>query len=205
MNFKQAVMPLSLLACIAVASVGFSADKTGTQSMGKAYSKTMKPTMERQWVTFDIRGAESPEAARLLTSTLEAQGLHASIRESKGKPYRLTVNIDRSFDLGALGKAVMAANTPQKAQVAPSLDLVLYAPLTNASAQKATQRLDSIQGVDAKNSHADVSKGELQVRIAGGPHVTADDIHKAVREDGINVRFNKESMGRKQLLGRHNS
>jgi hypothetical protein len=194
MNHKFAVMHLSLVACLALASAGFSADKPTTRATSKIPSMTTKSPMAREWVTFDVRGAESAEAARLLSNTLETQGLRASIRESQGKPYRLAVDIDRSLDLGAIGKAVMSANTPQKAQSAPSLDLVFFAPFTNETAQKATQKLASIQGVDARNSHVDVRKGELTVRLAGGHPVTADEIHNALRGTGINVRFTKQTM-----------
>lgn len=197
MNNRFAMLSLALMGCLAMASVGLSADKPTRHSMNNAPSMTTKPSMARQWVTFDVRGAESDEAARLLANTLETQGLRASIRESKGKPYRLTVSIDRSLDLGAIGKAVMSANTPQKAQSAPSLDLVFFAPLTNENAQKATQKLASIQGVDAKNSRADVRKGELSVRIDGGQRVTADDIYNAIRGAGINAHFYKESTARR--------
>jgi hypothetical protein len=193
MNYRCAVMQLSLVVCLALASTGFSADKTAPHSASGVHPMMTKTAMSKQWLTFDVRGAENNEAAKQLTSTLESHGLYAPIQESKGKPFRLTADTSTSLDLGALGKAIMSVKEPQKSSTAPSLDLVVFATLNKDSAQKAINRLAKIQGVDAKNSHADTTRGEMSVRIVGGQQVRASDIYNALRETGLNPSFTKDA------------
>jgi hypothetical protein len=93
--------------------------------------------------------------------------------------------------LGACGAAVMKANTPDKANDPPSLDLVVFGKFDQATAKKATDALAKIKGVDARKSSVNESKGELNVRIDGGSKVTANQIQRALQDAGVWTQFSQ--------------
>jgi hypothetical protein len=203
MNRKLFDTTLSLVVGLAIATVGFAADQAMThraspkthaaRQMQTASDYRQASAEHKQPVTLAIGGAEDSQSASLLTGTLKEQGLQATVRESKGQPYELTTTVPRTMDLSAASKAIMSAKTAQKSAIPPSFDFVLFAPLTKAKAKQAIDRLRSLKGVDTKNSHANVNKGELWVRINGSARVTPDDVYNAFHAAGIDAHFTRES------------
>ncbi len=190
----NSLLGLATVALLATAS--FAAERPTMQhrirqSAAMHYGKAS--TDQKQPVTFAIRGAEDGRAADVLTTALEENGLQAKVVAQPGQPSELTTTISRSMDLSVCGKAIMSANTAQKATAPPSLDFVLFAPLTKEKAKLALERLRGLKGVDAQNSHASISKGELWVRINGAARVTPDEVYNAVHAAGINAHFTKNA------------
>ncbi len=193
---------LSLVAGLAIASVGFAADPAMTQRTHSTMPATRHNQQaanprqaaadRKQPITLAIGGAEESQCASMLTGALKDQGLQVTVRESKGQPNELTAIVPRNLDLSATSKAIKAPGTGQKSAIPPSFDLVLFAPLTKEKAKQAINRLRDLKGVDTQNSHADVSKGELWVRINGAARVTPDDVYNAFHAVGIDAHFSRE-------------
>jgi hypothetical protein len=192
---------VSLVVGLVVASLGFAAETavihkapSNTSVAQPAQARSIPQKAEhRQSVTLAIGGAQDAQSAGLLTNALKQHGLQGTVRESKGKPYELTTSLPRTMDLSATGKSIMSVKTSQKSAFPPSFDFVLFAPLTKATAKQAIDRLRSLKGVDARNSRADVGKGELWVRINGAAPVTPDDVYNAIHAAGIDAHFKKYS------------
>src|ERR1700752_816042 len=135
---------LSLAACLALATAVFAAAPTKTrhpQATKKPPTMRLASASERERVTLEIGGADSNPSAATLNKALADNGLHATIREAKGKPYRMMAEVRGSQDLAKWGAAVTTAKT-QKGETAPALDVVIFAPLTKESAQQAMTRLE---------------------------------------------------------------
>ena len=190
MNRKSWITALMLVACAVFITTAMAADKPN-ESKEKATTKVAA----NERITLDIRGSECDRCAKVLTTALAQHGVHATVSASQGKPFRAMASVDQSTDLGAAGLAVMAANTPHKAKVAPHLDLVMFAKLDKDSAKKVTEALGKVKGLDSKESKADPEKGELSVRIVGGTKVTADEISRALHDAGIAANFTKTATG----------
>lgn len=193
---------IAVVACAALATVAFAAPKQTRQS-NKSYTKhtptsvrhhTADSTKEK--VTLQITGAEGAQAAAAINKAFAGNGLHASVHETKGQPFRVVTQVDRGADLSQWSKAVMSAETAKKGQPAPNLELVIFAPLTKESATQAMAQLEKIKGVDAKHSLADIKGGELRVRITGQERVTPDEISSAVQSAGIAGHFTQATRGR---------
>lgn len=190
-------LSLSLAACLAFGLSAFAAPPATAQRAtarpiaAHRYSQADRKE-QKQSVTLAIGGAEDNQSAQLLTKALQAQGLHATVREQKNHPFELTTPLAPNADLSAASKAVMNVNTTQKASFPPSFDFVLFAPLTKDSAKQAMDKLRGLKGVDAQNSRANVDKGELWVRINGAARITPDDIHNAIQAAGIDAHFMKQ-------------
>jgi hypothetical protein len=112
------------------------------------------------------------------------------VSASTAKPFRLVAEVDAKADLGACGEAIMKAQTPHHEKVAPELDLVMFAELDKASAEKTMEALAKIKGIDAKHSTADVKTGEISIRLTtGGDKVTAEHLHKTLHDAGVVSSF----------------
>lgn len=196
MNRKDWKAVIVALVCASVATVAMAADQPRSYQQGPNTYGQPAPShnstnmaQRKEMVTFGIRGADSADCARMLTNTLRTHGVQASVAQSPNKPAIVEASIDPNTDLGALGKAVMETNTPDKAKQAPSLDLVLYGQFDGVNAKKATDALAKIKGVDARNSLADDASGELCIRITGGAKVTAYQIHRELQQAGVWTQF----------------
>jgi hypothetical protein len=196
-------VPLSFAACFALAVTAIAAPAATTNRSAERpleahryntqqRTSTAEHKDQKQSVTLAIGGAEDSQSAQLLTKALQQEGLRATVREQKNQPCELTTPLARNADLSAASKAVMNANTSQKASYPPSFDFVLFAPLTKDSAKQAMDKLRTLKGVDAQNSRANVGKGELWVRINGAARITPDDIHNAIQAAGIDAHFVKQ-------------
>jgi hypothetical protein len=197
------------IACVALAAVTLSTAPAAEQAqntyrapahnaMHRPMTHTSMQTMpKKEMVTLEIRGANSAAGARLLGSTLTAHQVNAAVQASQGKPYRVTATIDPKTDLGAAGQAIMTTSTPDRALTPPSLDLVVFGKFDKASAKKASEALAKIKGIDAKDSNANISAGELNIRVNGGAKVTADQIHRALQEAGVWTQFTRNSSARR--------
>ncbi|MGE3241776.1 MAG: hypothetical protein AB7G28_19510 [Pirellulales bacterium] len=145
----------------------------------------------QETVTLVIRGASSLDDAKLLGWTLTAHQIQTAVSESKEGMFRTTTAISPRTDLGAAGQAISKTQTANKSKSPPSLDLVLFGKFDQAAAKKATEVLNKVKGVDAKDSVADPSSGEINVRIQGGAKVTADQVRHALRDAGITTQFTR--------------
>jgi hypothetical protein len=186
---------LALIACLAL---------TATASAKKiASSKTPLPRRAeahgKDAVTLEISGPSDAPAAAAYQKALASSGLSAKIHESKkgGKPLKVTAAVDKTTDLGPIGKAVMTAIPTKPGKMPPGLELLIYAPLTKENSQQAIARLEKVKGVDAKHSTADLKHGSLRVRISGAEHVTAEEILKAVETAGLVPKLAKEGHTKK--------
>lgn len=200
------------VACAALATLAMStaawAQQTTqsqqTQRPRRSYNMLHTPQHDAQQskakletVTLEIHGANSPEAARMLSSALSAHQIDASLQASQGQPCRANSEIDPQTDLGAVGKAIMTTSTPDKAKSPPSLDLVLFGKFDKASVKKATDALAKLKGVDVKDSNANIATGEFNVRINGGAKVTANEIHRALQSAGVWTQFTRNGSARR--------
>jgi hypothetical protein len=193
-NVCNSLLGLAIVALLATSSLAAERPtilNRNRESAAMHYGKTTKD--QKQSVTLAINGAEDTQSADMLTSALRENGLPAKVEAKQGQPSVLTASISRSMDLSACGKSVMSANTREKTAFPPSVDLVLFAPLTKEKAKLVLDRLHSLKGVDSQNSHAIISKGELWVRINGAARVTPDDVYNAVHAAGINAHFTKNT------------
>ncbi len=149
---------------------------------------------QKETITLEIRGANSHDDAHLLCWTLMARRVSAEVEESPNQAYRITAAIDPGTDLGAAGEAVLHARTADNTASPPSLSLVLFGNFDPPAAQRVTDALGKIAGVDAKDSSVLPAKREITVRIPGGAKVTADQIRKALHDAGVDARFTRNEM-----------
>jgi hypothetical protein len=181
-----------MLACLAIAATTFAADQGSPAYTGSnAPPKAPKHAKSHEKITLGIGGAEDKKSAEMLTSALNVSGVKGAVHENKGKPAEVTTAAEPTSDLSAFAKAVTAVSTPQKATSPPTLCLVVFAPLTKDTAEQVISKLASVPGVDAKNSKADVEKGELWVRISGDAKVTPADISTAIQSAGVTAQLTK--------------
>jgi hypothetical protein len=185
-----------LAACLAIAITGFAKQPSPDGGASTSLPKEKHAKSHEKKITFGIGGAEDKKAAEMLTSALNANGLKGTLRENKEKQTKLTTSTDSTSDLSTFAKAIAAVNTPQKSTAPPTLSVVLFAPLTKETAQQAIDKLANVPGVDAKNSTADVEKGELWVRISGDAKVTPADISTAIQSAGITAQMTKGGKGK---------
>jgi copper chaperone CopZ len=82
-------------------------------------------------------------------------------------------------DVGDLAKAAADAETPHRAQGAPSATLVLTAA-TGADEKKVQQALQKVKGVDAKKSS--VKRGEIHVKLDDKGGAKLADIKEALKD-----------------------
>jgi hypothetical protein len=163
---------------------------------GSGSPPKVKHAKSHEKVTIGIGGAEDRRSAEMLTSALNANGLRGTVHEAKGKPAEVTISVEPTTDLSGYAKALAAVDTPERATAPPTLSIVLFAALTADSAKQAMDKLASVAGVDAKDSKADLEKGELWVRISGEAKVTPADISAAVQSAGVTAEFAKPGKGK---------
>ena len=206
MNVKNLKTGFVTLICVSVAAIALAADQQkGYQAKSNSYGqpgeshRSKEMNQEKERVTFAIRGADSAECARMLSSTLREHGIQASVGQSQNKPSMVEVSINPKENLGALGKAISETNTPGKASQPPSLDLVLYGNFDSVNANKAITELGKIKGVDARSSLASEANGQLWVRINGSANVSAHDIHHALQQAGVQTQFTQSKSSRTGL------
>jgi hypothetical protein len=184
-----------MLACLGLTTMacaeGGSPAYAGSTSPPKA-----KHAHSHEKITLAISGAQDKKSAEMLTSALNANGLKSTVRESKEKPAEVTASIEPTSDLSTYAKAITAVNTPDKMTAPPTLSVVVFATLTKDSAKQIMDKLASVPGVDAKNSKADVEKGELWVRISGDAKVTPTDISTACQSAGVTAQMTKGGKGK---------
>jgi hypothetical protein len=188
---------LALAACSLLAMPAFAAPRSiRTASTPHATTPHHAAAKSgKQKVTIAVLGADSAQAAAI-TKALADNGLQAKIHEGKGKAkaMHLTAEIDPGADLSQWSK-VIGASMP-KGQTAPTLQLVIYAPITKETGTLALAQLEKVKGVDVKHSAANVKNGELRVGLNGNDHVTANDISSAVQSAGVTGHFTKMTRGR---------
>jgi hypothetical protein len=109
---------------------------------------------------------------------------------------RVTTSIPEDADLGTCGQAVNEAKTPHKGQSAPGLALVVFAKLDEASAKKAEEALGKVKGIDAEGTKADVKRGEISVKIAGGEKLTVGGILEALKGAGVEASATAPKKGK---------
>jgi hypothetical protein len=211
MNGKRSVSMFvgvagAALAMSAITSAALAQTNQTTQRPHRSYNMMHAPqhnaqqssqAQKQETVTLEIRGADSPEGARLLSSALTAHQVDASLQAAQGRPCRVTAEIDPQTDLGAIGKAVMTTNTPDRAQTPPSLDLVVFGRFDKASVKKASDALAKLKGVDAKASNANTSAGEYNIRIDGGAKITANQIRHTLQSAGVWTQFTRNGSARR--------
>jgi hypothetical protein len=206
MSRKGWISAVAGVACAALAVVAQSnvASAQTVEKPHRSYNMPHTPahnanqtSPKQETVTLEIRGATSPEGARMLSSALTAHQVDASLQAMQGKPCRVTAMIDPQTDLGALGQAIRTTSTPDKAQSPPSLDLVVYGKFDKSTAKKAAEALSKIKGVDAKDSNADLTSGEFNIRVIGGAKVTANQIHRALQSAGVWTQFTRTTSDRR--------
>ena len=190
---------LAFAACSVLATAVFAAPAFNRKSTTNRLTSTRhaKTDSNKQKVTFEITGADKTQVDAI-NKALTDHGLTAKLHEGKGKgkPLHLSAEVDRGADLSPWIKAVDAAGATPKSQPAPTLQLIIYAPINKESGTQALAQLEKVKGVDIKHSTADVKMGELHVRLTGNDHVTADDISSAVQSAGIVGHFTKSGKGK---------
>jgi hypothetical protein len=186
---------LALVACL-VLTATVSAKKVAST---KAPSPKRAEAAGKDAVTLEISGPSDAPAAAAYQKALESSGLSAKVHESKkgGKPLKVLAAVDKTTDLGPIGKAVMTAVRTKPGQMPPGLELIIYAPLTKENSQQAIARLEKVKGIDAKHSTTDLKHGSLRVRISGAEHVTAEEVLKAVETAGVVPKLAKEGRTKK--------
>ncbi len=135
-------------------------------------------------VTLKLDGVKCGQCADEIISALEkVPTVKLKDKPSEKKPVAvLDVDVAKS-DVGALGKAVAAAETPHKSEEAPAAYLVVPAPgLTAANAKKLGDALKGIKGVNALLSSSDVKKKEIAVRLDESGAAKLADIKKALAD-----------------------
>jgi hypothetical protein len=180
---------------LGIASIAFAQGGSPAYA-GSGSPPKVKHAKAHERITVGIGGAEDKRSAEMLTSALNANGLKGTVREAKGKPAEVMTSVEPTSDLSAFAKAVAAVDTPDRATAPPTLSLVLFAPLTTDSAKLAMDKLAAVAGVDAKNSKADLEKGEIWVRISGEAKVTPADISAAIQSAGVTMEFTKGGKGK---------
>lgn len=204
-RWTSAIVGVACAALVTVTlSTGVNAAETARKAQ-KSYGMMHTPVKgeatrsapKQETVTLEIRGANSAEDARMLSSTLTAHQVKAPLEASQGKPCRVTATIDPQTDLGALGQAILSTRTPDKAKESPALDLVVFGNFDRDSAKKAAEALAKIKGIDAKVSTANIPAGEYNIRVSGGAKVTANQIHHALQNAGVWTQFTRNSSARR--------
>jgi biopolymer transport protein ExbD len=186
---------LALVACLVLTATAsakkFNSSKTPSPRKADAASKDA--------ITLEITGPADAQAIAAYQKALGSSGLPAKIHEGKKgeKPLKVMAAVDTKTDLGPFGKAVMTAVPTKPGQMPPALELMIYAPLTKETSQRAMAQLEKVKGVDAKHSTMDVKKGSLRVRISGAEHVTAEDVMKAVQSAGVVPTLAREGHAKK--------
>jgi len=138
---------LALVACMALVSTASAKKST--------FSKTPSPrrtdVASKDAVTLEITGPADARGVTAYQRALSSSGLSAKIHENKkgDKPLKVMAAVDKSTDLGPLGKAVMTALPTKPGKMPPGLELLIYAPLTKATSQEAIAKLEKVKGVDA--------------------------------------------------------
>lgn len=190
-----AIATCSLLATALVAAPTLS--KKGTKRVTGATPRAAKEDPNKQKITFELTGADNSQIDAI-NKALADHNLKAKVHEDKGKgkPMHMTAEVDRGADLSPWIKALDSAAA--KGKTAPTLTLVVFAPISRESGTQALAHLDKVKGVDAKHSSADVKLGELHVRLTGNDHVTTDQISGAVQDAGIVGHFTKMAAGGKK-------
>lgn len=186
---------LALVAGLAVTATASAKNITTT----KAPSPRRPAAVNKDAVTLEIAGPTDAQAVAAYQKALASSGLAAKIHENKkgGKALKVMAAVDKSTDLGPLGKAVMTAVPTKPGQLPPALELMIFAPLTKENSHQAMAQLEKVKGVDAKHSTMDVKKGSLRVRISGAEHVTAEEIMKAVETAGVVPKLAREGRSKK--------
>lgn len=118
-------------------------------------------------------------ASEIITAIEKVPGAKVKGEPTKANPMS-TVDLDtKKSDVGAVGKAVAAAETPHKEVEKPFAYLVLDAPgLTNANAKGLGTALEKVKGVDAKTSK--VEGKTIQVALKGSGEAKLAEIQKAL-------------------------
>jgi hypothetical protein len=189
---------LAFVACLAVAATALAA-KSPVSTKRTPKPRRATATAGQEMLTMEVTGVQGSQAATALNKSLAANGLHATVRESKkgNKPLKLMAQVDKTTDLSPLSKAVASAEAPRQGQSPPALELVIFAPLTKEIAPQAMAQLEKVKGIDVGHSKADVKNGELHVRITGDQPVTAEQISNAVQSAGIAGHFAKTARAKK--------
>ena len=183
-----ALVTCSLLASALVAAPTLT--NNDTKRTTGATPQAAKSDPNNQKITFKLTGVHNGQIDAI-NKALADHKLKAKVHEGKGKgkPMHLTAEVDHGADLSPWIKAI--DTTAAKGKPAPTLTLVIYAPINKESGTQALAHLDKLKGVDAKRSTVDVKMGELHVRLTGKDRVTPDDISGAVHEAGIVSHFTK--------------
>ncbi len=104
--------------------------------------------------------------------------------------------ISSDADLVKLATALNTTRTPHAKKAPPSIALVLFAKLDEASAAAALEALAKVKGVDSKGSTADVKEGQLSIKLqgidaSGGATLKVADLLQALKKAGIEASFSK--------------
>jgi hypothetical protein len=195
MSKSMYLFVLALVTCLAITAAA-SAKKLNSS---KTPSPRRTEVAGKDAVTLEIAGPSDAQAVTAYQKALSSSGLPVKIHENKkgDKPLKVMAAVDKSTDLGPLGKAVMTAVPTKPGQMPPGLELLIYTPLTKETSQQAMAKLEKVKGVDAKHSTADLKHGSLRVRISGAEHVTAEDVMKAVQSTGAELKLTKEKHTKK--------
>jgi hypothetical protein len=191
MKFGLTKFGFSALACLVMAANALAVESSPDLGSGAKGAPKSHHAKSHEKITLGIGGAEDKRSAEMLTSALNAKGVKGTVHESKGKPTEFTTSVDPTTDLSALASAIAGVSTPQKSVAAPTLCVVVFASLTKDSAQHVLEQLATVQGIDAKDSKADVEAGELWVRISGDAKVTPSDIANAIQSAGVTAQLTK--------------
>jgi hypothetical protein len=196
MTKKMYSVAIALVACVAVATAASAKNITSTKAPRPRKSEALAG---KDRVMMEIAGPTDSAAAEAFQKALAANGLQAKLQANKkgGKPLRVMAAVDSSTDLSPWSKAISGALPAKKGQMAPALELVIYAPVTKDNESQVTSALEKVKGVDAKHSTVDTKKGALRVRINGTDKVSADDVSKAIQAAGVKVQAGKSAKGAK--------
>jgi copper chaperone CopZ len=135
-------------------------------------------------ITLRLEGVKCGQCADEIISALEkVPTVKLKDKPSEKSPTAvLDVDLAKS-DVGAIGKAVAAAETPHKAEEAPAAYLVVAAPgLTAANAKKLSDALKGVKGVKGALSGSDLKKKEITVRLDESGAAKIADIKKALAD-----------------------
>jgi copper chaperone CopZ len=135
-------------------------------------------------VTLKLDGVKCDQCAEEIIGAIEKVP-SAKLKEKPSQKKPLAVlEIDLAkADVGAVAKAVAAAETPHKSEEAPGAYLVLSAPgLTAANAKKVGDALKGVKGVTPALTLADAKKKEITVRLKDDGDAKLADITKALAE-----------------------
>src|SRR5215211_3582037 len=136
---------LALVVCLALTATASAKKITST----KAPSPKRSEAAGKDAVTLEISGPSDAPAAAAYQKALASSGLSAKVHESKkgGKPLKVMAAVDKTTDLGPIGKSVMTAIRTKPGQMPPALELIIYAALTKENSQQVIARLEKVKGV----------------------------------------------------------